>query len=98
MKFPVIKFSPEQFIYNGKTKTMVANTSDLEHRHLQVLSNGNRGFSLQLKHNRVLTFILSDTKLFSDDDGICFWRYVLDEDCVKTYPEYVGMTATVFND
>lgn len=103
MKLPIITFSWSQFTLSSSGKTLVSEASDMENRHLQPVNNvGGYGFNVQFERKggivEVVTFILNDVKLFSDDDGIASWEFVVTPESIKQYPHYTDMKAIVFND
>jgi hypothetical protein len=84
-------------------KTLISEASDMENRHLQPVNDvGGRGFNVQFERKggivETVTFILNDVKLFTDDDGIASWEFVVTAETAKQYPHYADFKATIFND
>ena len=101
MKLPLIEFSSKQFTLSADGKTLISEASDMENRHLQPLYNDacDRGFSVKSERTgNVVTFVLSDVRLFPDDDGICSWEFTPTTESMSQHPECIGMKATIFND
>lgn len=102
MRFPIITFSWANFTISDGGKTLISEASDMENRHLQIVDdNANKGFNVQFERVggivEIVTFILNDVKLFTDD-GIASWEYIPSPKSVNQYPQYADMRATVFND
>ncbi len=103
MKFPIITFSWANFTMSEDGRTLISEASDMENRHLQPLNdNGGRGFNVQFESKggivEIVTFIMNDVKLFTDDDGIASWEFVVTTESGHQYPHYANMKATIFND
>jgi hypothetical protein len=101
MRLTLVEHSDKQFTYSAKDKTLVSEASDLDNRHLERLYDDacDVGFAVKSeKTGNVVTFVLSDVKLFPDDDGVCSWEYVVAPESIKQYPHYAGFKAVVFND
>jgi len=100
MKFDVIVFDGKQFTYRELDKTLVSKVSELDHRHLQPINDTtyDRGFSVKNETTgHIITFILDDTKLFPDDDGICYWIYKPSLESITQYPYSAVLKAVVYN-
>jgi hypothetical protein len=83
--------------------TLISEASDMENRHLQPLNDyGDRGFNVQFESKggivEIVTFIRNGVKLFTDDDGIASWEFVVTPESARQYPHHANMKAIVFND
>jgi hypothetical protein len=104
MKHSVIWFESTQFSYNPTTRTLSADASDLENRHLQQLddyNDSNRGFVIKFcgdGGSNDITFVMSHTELFPDNDGIAYWSYIPTKESMINHPQYKDVKVIVFND
>jgi hypothetical protein len=93
-------FDSNQFSYDKSDKTLIAEASDLNDRHLQQIYNDACDVGLAIrsaKTGKIVTYHM--TNEHKDNEGdIQFWDYEPTTESIRRVPECLGSKLKVFND
>jgi len=103
MKLNLVEFSSRQFTYHPRDKTLTAEASDLDNRHLQKLYDDamDVGFTVKSeKTGHVVVYVMSSPFYYGkgSDRELGGWNYEPSSESIRKYPECDGTKAIIFND
>jgi hypothetical protein len=103
MRLTLVEHSSNQFSYSNHNKTLVAEASDLDNRHLERLYDDacDVGFAVKSeKTGKVVVFVMQSPfyQGQGEDRELAGWHYVPTSESFRNIPECQNMEAKIFND
>ena len=103
MRLTLVEHSTRQFSYTNADKTLVAEASDLENRHLERIYDDacDVGFAVKSHLTGHVVTIVMTTPIYrgeGEDREVSGWHYTPADFSVRAFPECAGLKALIFND
>lgn len=96
----MVEHSSDQFTYIPNTKTFVAESSDLENRHLERIYDDACDVGLSIKSVKtgvVITYYMESVH-FNAERELTYWTYKPISEDVRKHPEVADTHVAIFND
>ena len=103
MRLTLVEHSSRQFTMSDDRRTLIAEASDLDNRHLERLYDDacDIGFAVKSeKTGNVVVFVMQSPIYHGEgeDRELTGWQYVPTSESFRNVPECQGLEATIFND